>query len=92
MSKRNQTIAIARFLAYKAQLNAKMDAMTDEDYLKSPVGLDVGAYVEDLMKYCAEETVDTVMRQQDKLISRLGETFLFVTANMPYEPEVTVNA
>ena len=46
MSKRNQTIAIARFLAYKAQLNAKMDAMTDEDYLKNPIGLDVGAYVE----------------------------------------------
>lgn len=92
MSKRNQTIAIARFLAYKAQLNAKMDSMTDEDYLKNPIGLDVGEYVEDLMKYCAEETVDTVMRQQDKLISRLGETFLFITANMPYETEVTVNA
>lgn len=92
MSKRNQTIAIARFLAYKMQLNFKLDSMTDEDYLKNPVGLDVGAYVEDLMKYCSEETVDTVMRQQDKLISRLGETFLFVTANMPYEQEVTVNA
>lgn len=92
MSKRNQTIAIARFLAYKAQLNAQMDAMTDEDYLKNPIGLDVGAYVEDLMKYCSEETVDIVLRQQDKLISRLGATFLFVTANMPYEPEVSANA
>ena len=92
MSKRNQTIASARFLAYKAQLNAQMDAMTDEDYLKNPIGLDVGAYVEDLMKYCSEETVDIVLRQQDKLISRLGETFLFVTANMSYEPEVSANA
>ena len=91
-SKRNQTIAIARFLAYKAQLNAKLDGMTDEGYLKNPVGLDVGAYVEDLMKYCSEETVDKVLRQQNKLIARLGETFLFVTANMPYETEVTTHA
>ncbi len=91
-NKRNQTIAIASFLAYKAQLNAKLDGMNDTDYLKNPVGLEVGAYVEDLMKYCSEETVDTVLRQQDKLIARLGETFLFVTANMPYETEVTAHA
>lgn len=66
--------------------------MTDEDYLKKPVGLEVGAYVEDLMKYCSEETVDTILRQQDKLIARFGETFLFVTANMPYETEATAHA
>ena len=42
-NKRNQTIAIASFLAYKAQLNAKLDGMNDTDYLKNPVGLEVGA-------------------------------------------------
>lgn len=87
-SKRNQTIAIARFLSYKAQLNARLDGMSDEDYLKNPIGLDVGQYVEDLMKYCPEETVDKVLRNQDGLIARLGEQYLVLLANMPYEEGV----
>lgn len=87
-SKRNQTIAIARFLSYKAQLNARLDEMSDEEYLKNPIGLDVGQYVEDLMKYCPEETVDKVLRNQDGLIARLGEQYLVLLANMPYEEGV----
>lgn len=31
-SKRNQTIAIARFLMYKSGLNRQLDGMSDEDY------------------------------------------------------------
>ena len=42
-SKRNQTIAIARFLMYKHNLNQQLDGMTDEEYLADPIGLDVGA-------------------------------------------------
>ena len=67
-SKRNQTIAIARFLMYKSGLNRQLDGMSDEDYLKNPIGLDVGQYVDDLMKYCPESTVDTVLRHQDDMI------------------------
>ena len=51
-SKRNQTIAIARFLMYKYGLNQQLEGMTDEEYLAHPIGLDVGQYVADLMKYC----------------------------------------
>ena len=61
-SKRNQTIAIARFLMYKSGLNRQLAGMSDEDYLKNPIGLDVGQYVDDLMKYCPESTVDPVLR------------------------------
>ena len=50
-SKRNQTIAIARFLIYKHSLNQQLDGMTDEEYLAHPIGLDVGEYVRDLMRY-----------------------------------------
>lgn len=86
-SKRNQTIAIARFLMYKSQLSQKLDGMSDEEYLKNPVGLEVGQYVEDLMKYCPETTVDKVLRNQEGLITRLGEKYLTVLANMPYDEE-----
>ena len=86
-SKRNQTIAIARFLIYKSQLNKRLDDMSDEEYLKNPVGLDVGQYVEDLLKYCPEDTVDKVLRNQSGLITRLGEEYLTVLANMPYDEE-----
>ncbi len=54
-SKRNQTIAIARFLMYKHSLNQQLDGMTDEEYLADPIGLDVGSYVKDLMRYCPEK-------------------------------------
>lgn len=84
-SKRNQTIAIARFLAYKSNLNRQLDGMSEEEYLKNPLGLDVGPYVEDLMKYCPENTVDTVLRHQDMLISRLGDQYLSVIAFLPYD-------
>ena len=43
-SKRNQTIAIARFLMYKYGLNQQLEGMTDEEYLAHPIGLDVGQY------------------------------------------------
>ena len=46
-SKRNQTIAHARFLMYKHRLNPQHDGMTDEEYLADPIGLDVGSYVKD---------------------------------------------
>ena len=84
-SKRNQTIAIARFLMYKSGLNRQRDGMSDEDYLKNPIGLDVGQYVDDLMKYCPESTVDTVLRHQDDMIRRLGEDYLSVIAYMPFD-------
>ena len=48
-SKRNQTIAIARFLMYKYGLNQQLEGMTDEEYLAHPIGLNVGEYVADLM-------------------------------------------
>ena len=84
-SKRNQTIAIARFLMYKSGLNRQLDGRSDEDYLKNPIGLDVGQYVDDLMKYCPESTVDTVLRHQDDMIRRLGEDYLSVIAYMPFD-------
>jgi len=84
-SKRNQTIAIARFLMYKSGLNRQLDGMSDEDYLKNPIGLDVGQYVDDLMKYCPESTVDTGVRHQDDMIRRLGEDYLSVIAYMPFD-------
>lgn len=84
-SKRNQTIAIARFLAYKNDLNKQLDGMSEEEYLKNPLGFDVGPYVEDLMKYCSESTVDTMLRHQDTLISRLGDQYLSVIAFLPYD-------
>jgi hypothetical protein len=61
--------------------------ISDEEYLKNPVGLDVGQYVEDLLKYCPEDTVDKVLRNQDGLLARLGERYLTVLANMPYDEE-----
>ena len=84
-SKRNQTIAIARFLMYKYGLNQQLEGMTDEEYLAHPIGLDVGQYVADLMKYCPESTVDTVLRHQDDMIRRLGEDYLSVIAYMPFD-------
>lgn len=38
-SKRNQTIAIARFLMYKYGLNQQLEGMTDEEYLAHPIAL-----------------------------------------------------
>ena len=77
-SKRNQTIAIARFLMYKYGLNQQLEGMTDEEYLAHPIGLDVGQYVADLMKYCPEHIVDQVMEHQDALLRRLGTDYLTV--------------
>ena len=76
-SKRNQTIAIARFLMYEARpfLNQQLDGMTDEEYLADPIGLDVGSYVKDLMRYCPENVVDQVMEHQDALLRRLGTDY-----------------
>lgn len=87
--KQNQIIAIARFLLYKSELNRRLEGMSDEEYLKNPVGLEIGEYMEDLMKYCPEETVDKVLRYQTGLIARLGEDYLAVIANMPYEKGMT---
>ena len=81
-SKRNQTIAIARFLMYKHSLNQQLDGMTDEEYLADPIGLDVGSYVKDLMRYCPENVVD-----QDALLRRLGTDYLSVIAFMHYEED-----
>ena len=83
-SKRNQTIAIARFLAYKNDLNKRLENMTDEQYVKNPIGLEVGQYVDDLLKYCAESTVDTVLKHQGDLILQFGEDYLSIVAFMPY--------
>ena len=90
-SRKNQTIAIARFLAYKSHVNAVLDNMSDDEYVKNPTGLEVGQYIEDLMKYCPTETVDKVLRNQSGLITRLGEEYLIILANMPYEG-VSINA
>ena len=83
-NKRNQVIAIARFLAYKAELNKQMENMSEEQYMQNPIGLDVGQYVEDMMKYCTEHTVDTVLKNQDEMIARLGMEYLSAIAFMPY--------
>ena len=72
-SKRNQTIAIARFLMYKYGLNQQLEGMTQ--------------YVADLMKYCPEHIVDQVMEHQDALLRRLGTDYLTVIAYMPYEED-----
>ena len=79
-SKRNQTIAIARFLMYKYGLNQQLEGMTDEEYLAHPIGLEVGQYVADLMKYCPEHIVDQVMEHQDALLRRMGTDYLTVIA------------
>ena len=86
-SKRNQTIAIARFLMYKHNLNQQLEGMTDEEYLADPIGLDVGSYVKDLMRYCPENVVDQVMEHQDALLRRLGTDYLSVIAFMTYEED-----
>ena len=83
-NKRNQVIAIARFLAYKADLKIKMGNMTEEEYLNNPIGLDVGQYIDDLLKHCFEQTVDSVLKYQDEMISRLGMEYLVAVAFMPY--------
>lgn len=83
-SKRNQTIAIARFLAYKNDLNKRLENMTEEQYVKNPIGLEVGQYVEDLLKYCSKSTVDTVLKHQNELIAQFGEEYLSIVAFMPY--------
>lgn len=83
-SKRDQTIAIARFLVYKNDLNKRLENMTEEQYIKNPIGLDVGQYVEDLLKYCPGSTVDTVLKHQDDLILKFGEEYLSIVAFMPY--------
>jgi hypothetical protein len=82
--RRNATIAISRFLAYKNDLNKRMENMTDEQFAEHPIGFEVGRYVEDMMKYCSESTVDTVLKHQDDLILRLGENYLSIVAFMPY--------
>ena len=86
-SKRNQTIAIARFLIYKHSLNQQLDGMTDEEYLAHPIGLDVGEYVRDLMRYCPKNVVDKDMEHQDALLRRLGTDYLSVIAFMPYKED-----
>ncbi|TCX53632.1 hypothetical protein [Dehalobacter sp. 14DCB1] len=83
-NKRNQVIAIARFLAYKADLKIKMENMTEDEYLNNPIGLDVGQYIDDMLKNCPEDTVDSVIKNQDEMISRLGMEYLVVVAFMPY--------
>lgn len=77
-SKRNQTIAIARFLMYKYGLNQQLEGMTDEEYLAHPIGLDVGQYVADLMKYCPEHIVDQVMEHQDALLLGLDSDTFYI--------------
>lgn len=83
--KHNQTIAIARFLSYKSSLNRQLEGVSDEDYMKNPLGLEVGQYVDDLMKYCPESTVDTILRHQADLILRMGEEYLSIIAFLPYD-------
>ena len=51
------------------------------------IGLDVGSYVKDLMRYCPENVVDQVMEHQDALLRRLGRDYLSVIAFMPYEED-----
>ena len=71
----------------KYGLNQQLEGMTDEEYLAHPIGLDVGEYVADLMKYCPEHIVDQVMEHQDALLRRLGTDYLTVIAYMPYEED-----
>ena len=63
---------------YKYGLNQQLEGMTDEEYLAHPIGLEVGQYVADLMKYCPEHIVDQVMEHQDALLRRLGTDYLTV--------------
>ena len=86
-SKRDQTIASARFLMYKYELNNQLEGLTAEEYLADPIGLNGGEYVADLMKYCPEHIVDQVMEHQDALLRRLGTDYLTVIAYMPYEED-----
>ncbi|TWH59298.1 hypothetical protein DesLBE_3673 [Desulfitobacterium sp. LBE] len=83
-NKRNQVISIARFLAYKSDLKFKMENMTEDEYLNNPIGLDVGQYIDDMLKYCPEQTVDSVLKYQNEMISRLGMEYLVVVAFMTY--------
>ena len=91
-NKRNQVIAIVRFLAYKAEIKKQMENMIDEQYMQNPIGLDVGQYVEDMMKYCPEHTVDTVLKNQHKMTERLGMAYLSTIAFMPYLDGGATNA
>ena len=91
-NKRNQVIAIARFLTYKADLEIQMENMTGEQYMQNPIGLDVGQYVEDMMKYCPEHTVDSVLKNQEEMITRLGMEYLEAITFMPYVDGGEANA
>ena len=76
-----------REVDFDMELNQQLEGMTDEEYLAHPIGLDVGQYVADLMKYCPEHIVDQVMEHQDALLRRLGTDYLTVIAYMPYEED-----
>lgn len=91
-NKGNQVIAIARFLAYKSNLNKQLENMSEEQYYKNPVGLDVGRYIQDMMKYCSEQTVDIVLKNQNKMIERLGVEYLSLIANMEFADGGEINA
>ena len=86
-SKRNAMIIEAEADRLRHGLNQQLEGMTDEEYLAHPIGLDVGQYVADLMKYCPEHIVDQVMEHQDALLRRLGTDYLTVIAYMPYEED-----
>ena len=92
VNRRNQVVSIARFLAYKADLNLEMDNMSDEEYLNNPIGLDVGLYVEAMMKYCPEHIMDSVLKNQDEMIVRLGMEYLVAVAFLPYVDGGETNA
>lgn len=91
-NKSNQVIAIARFLAYKSNLNKQLENMTEEQYYKNPVGLDVGRYIQDMMKYCSDQNVDIVLKNQNKMIERLGVEYLSLIANMEFVDGGEINA
>ena len=91
-NKSNQVIAIARFLAYKSNLNIQLENMAEEQYYKNPVGLEVGRYIQDMMKYCSEQTVDIVLKNQYKMIERLGVEYLSLIANMEFVDGGEINA
>lgn len=71
----------------------KIEALTQQMLQQEPmpqtedIGLDVGSYVKDLMRYCPENVVDQVMEHQDALLRRLGTDYLSVIAFMPYEED-----
>ncbi len=91
-NKSNQVIAIARFLAYKSNLNKQLENMTEEQYYKKPVGLEVGSYIQDMMKYCPEQTVDIVLKNQSRMIERLSVEYLSLIANMEFADGSEINA